>query len=381
VSDSTPPDSNSRRAFLQKTSGAIAGAAAMQTLSCTTVTAQPKSTEGEFKLGDYKLDSGVVLADAILGYETHGELNADRSNVILYPTWYTGRHMDNRAAIGEGRALDPTKYFIIVPDMFGNGLSSSPTNTPSPHDRGRFPLTTTYDNIRAQKRLCEEVFGIKRIRSVVGFSMSAQQAFHWGAVYPDMVQSIAPICGTAKTSPHDWLHLEGMKRALQADSNWAGGNYEKPPEAGLRAFHTVSCGWFLSQTYFRNGKYKNFLGTKAETVADFIENVISLFSYNDANNLLAMLATWQSADVSNHSKFGGDLAKALGAIRCPAMVMPCDNDLYFPPEDNEIEVSMMPNAEFRLIKSDAGHLAGFPGFDAEADAFVDQGVIDLLKQV
>ena len=63
------------------------------------------------------------------------------------------------------------------------------------------------------------------------------------------------------------------------------------------------------------------------------------------------------------------------------MVMPCDNDLYFPPEDNEIEVSMMPNAEFRLIKSDAGHLAGFPGFVAEADAFVDQGIIDLLKQV
>ena len=116
-------------------------------------------------------------------------------------------------------------------------------------------------------------------------------------------------------------------------------------------------------------------------MADFIENVISLFSYNDANNLLAMLATWQSADVSNHPKFGGDLAKALGAIRCPAMVMPCDNDLYFPPEDNEIEVSMMPNAEFRLIKSDAGQLAGFPGFDAEADAFVDQGIIDLLKQV
>ena len=128
---------------MKKTSGAIAGAVAMQTLSCTTVTAQPKSKEGNFKLGDYKLDSGVVLADAILGYETHGELNADKSNVILYPTWYTGRHMDNRAAIGEGRALDPTKYFIIVPDMFGNGLSSSPTNTPSPHDRGRFPLTTT----------------------------------------------------------------------------------------------------------------------------------------------------------------------------------------------------------------------------------------------
>ena len=137
--------------------------------------------------------------------------------------------------------------------------------------------------------------------------MSAQQAFHWGAVYPDMVQSIAPIWDS-KTSPHDWLHLEGMKRALQADSNWAAGITETA-RGRIRAFHTVSCGWFLSQTYFRNGKYKNFLGTKAETVADFIENVISLFSYNDANNLLAMLATWQSADVSNHRKVRGRLGQ------------------------------------------------------------------------
>ncbi len=179
MSDPTPPDSNSRRGFLKKTSGAIAGAAALQTFSCTAVTAQPESTEGKFQLGDYKLDSGVVLANAILGYETHGELNADRSNVILYPTWYTGRHMDNRAAIGEGRALDPTKYFIIVPDMFGNGLSSSPTNTPSPHDRGRFPLTTTYDNIRAQKRLCEEVWCSRSPRFVGQPRLPRTTGFIW----------------------------------------------------------------------------------------------------------------------------------------------------------------------------------------------------------
>ena len=372
-------DNNNRRDFVKKSTALALGAS--MNLTPKVISAEPPSKEGVFRLGDFKLQSGKVLKDAFLSYETHGVLNANKDNVILYPTWFTGRHIDNRAAIGPGRALDPTKYFIIVPDMFGNGLSSSPTNTLFPHDRARFPLTTTYDNIRAQKRLCEELFGIKIILSVVGFSMSAQQAFHWGAAYPEIVQSIAPVCGSAKTAPHDWLHLEGMKRALQADQNWADGDYKEPPETGLSAFYTVSCGWILSQTYFRKGKYKDFLGTKAKTVADFVENVISLFSYNDANNLLAMLATWQSADVSNHPEFGGDLHKALGAIRCPAMVMPCDNDLYFPPEDNQIEVSMMQNAELRVIKSDAGHLAGFPGFDAEADAFVDRGINDLFEKI
>ena len=94
-----------------------------------------------------------------------------------------------------------------------------------------------------------------------------------------------------------------------------------------------------------------------------------------------MLATWQSADVSNHPKFDGDLAAALGAIQCPAMVMPCRTDLYFPPEDSELAVALMPNAELRVIPSDSGHLAGFPGLaSSEDDQFIDQGLIDLLAR-
>ena len=105
---------------------------------------------GRFELGDFVLQSGAVLKSAYISYETHGELNADRSNAIVYPTWYTGLHEDNRGAIKSGKALDPERYFIIVPDMFGNGLSSSPSNTPGPHDCSRFPLVTPYDNVIAQ---------------------------------------------------------------------------------------------------------------------------------------------------------------------------------------------------------------------------------------
>ena len=109
--------------------------------------------EAVYALGDFELQSGQTLPDAKLSYETHGELNQARDNVIVYPTWYGGWHPENAAFIGAGKALDPTKYFIVVPDMFGNGLSSSPSNTPPPNDRARFPLTTTYDNVIAQHRL------------------------------------------------------------------------------------------------------------------------------------------------------------------------------------------------------------------------------------
>ena len=128
-------------------------------------------------------------------------MNLARDNVIVYPTWYGGRHPENAAFIGEGKALDPTKYFILVPDMFGNGLSSSPSNTPLPNDRARFPLTTTYDNVIAQHRLLTEELGVKNIVLVIGYSMSGQQAFPWGALFPEMVERIAAICGILQNIP------------------------------------------------------------------------------------------------------------------------------------------------------------------------------------
>jgi pimeloyl-ACP methyl ester carboxylesterase len=119
------------------------------------------------------------------------------------------------------RALDPNRYFIIVPNMFGNGLSSSPSNTPPPLDRAAFPNVTMYDNVVCQHRLVTEHLGISRIKLVVGASMGAQQAFQWGALYSDMVQAIAPLCGSARTSPHNYLFLDGVKAALLADAAFA----------------------------------------------------------------------------------------------------------------------------------------------------------------
>ena len=334
-----------------------------------------------FSLGDFKLQSEEILTNAFLSYETHGELNRDKSNVIIYPTWYSGNHEDIRAAIAPGRALDPDKYFIIVPDMFGNGHSSSPSNTEPPNDRGRFPAVTPYDNIIAQHKLVTENFDIEQIKLVVGFSMSAQQAFHWGALYSEMVSAIAPICGSSKTSAHNWVFLEGLKRSMQADEAFNGGDYRDQPEKGLRAFTSVYAGWMLSQSFYRENLHLSWLGQNFSSMEEFLEFVHALFTpKNDANNLLAMLTTWQLADVSNHSRFSGDLGAALSSITCKAIVMPGETDLYFPPEDNEIEVSMMPNAELRVIPSIYGHGAGGPGFSTpEDEKFVDQALLELLE--
>ena len=119
--------------------------------------------------------------------------NADRGNAVVYPTWYSGFHWDNEWLIGDGMALDPAKYFIVVPNMLGNGLSSSPSNTPPPFDRARFPRVTFYDQVEAQHKLVTEQFGIETLALVTGWSMGAGQTYQWAVSHPDMVQRALPV--------------------------------------------------------------------------------------------------------------------------------------------------------------------------------------------
>ncbi len=327
-----------------------------------------------FELGDVVLQSGLTLRGAKLAYKTYGALSPSRDNVIVMPTYYGGQHLDNEAMIGAGRPLDPARYFIVVPNMFGNGLSSSPSNTPAPMDRGAFPNVTVYDNVVCQHRLVTEHLGISRIKLVVGFSMGAQQTFQWGALYSDIVDTIAPICGSSRTSPHNYLFLEGVKAALLADASFADGWYESPPVRGLRAFSRVYAGWVFSQDFFREQEYRKLGMASVEDAARFMEG---LFRRRDANDLLAMLWTWQHADLSANSKYRGDFSAALGAIRSRAIVMPCATDLYFRVRDNAIEVQQMPNAKLRPIPSIWGHVAG-AGINPADNAFIDAALNELL---
>ncbi|MBE9062548.1 alpha/beta fold hydrolase [cf. Phormidesmis sp. LEGE 11477] len=328
-----------------------------------------------FELGDVALQSGATLRDAKLAYKTFGTLNADKSNVIVYPTWYSGQHYDNEWLIGEGMALDPQKYFIIIPNMFGNGLSSSPSNTPPPYDRARFPHVTFYDNVAAQHRLVTEEFGIEKIALVTGWSMGAGQTYQWGMSYPEMVERIFPFCGSAKTSLHNIVFLEGVKVAIQTDVAWKNGWYDKQPNQGLRAVGRVYAGWGLSQAFYRERLH---IEMGYSSLEDFLVAFWEgFFLKKDANNLLAMLWTWQNGDIANTPGFEGDFEKALSAIKAKAIVMPGQTDLYFPPEDNEYEVEHMSDAEFRMIPSIWGHFAG--GGINEADTeFIDRHIKELL---
>lgn len=331
-----------------------------------------------FSGGDITLQGGTALRDVRLAYTTYGEPNAARDNAIVYPTFFCGTHAENEWLIGEGRALDPQRYYIVVPNMIGNGLSTSPSNRPD-YAGGTFPAVSIYDNVQLQYRLLTEHLNIRRVALAVGWSVGAQQAFHWGALFPDFVERIAPFCGSARTSRHNLVFLEGVKAALTADQSFRAGAYLDPPLLGLKAVARVYAGWGFSQDFYRAECDLKDLGFSSleAFIVGFWE---AFFTTVDANNLLAMLTTWQAADISNNSLYDGDFALALRSIKARALVMPCRTDLYFPPEDSEIEVGLMPNAELKIIPSIWGHSAGALGLSKTDVAFIDDAIKNLLNR-
>ena len=327
------------------------------------------STEPEiFDLGDFELDGGVTLPDAKLAYTTYGTLNDARDNVVVWPSWFTGSHAEHEWMIGDGDALDTSRYFVVVPSLFGNGLSSSPSNTPAPFDRGRFPHHTIQDNVRAQHRLLSERFDVQGIQLVIGGSMGAFQAYQWALAHPELVERIMPCCGAARVSRHCYVFLWGVKAAILADPDHARGDYSEPPLRGLKAAGRVYAGWGLSQEFYRLELYKQ-LGL--ESVDDFLENFWEAWMGGlDANDVLSQINTWQDADIAATPGYDGDLGRALGDIRAKAFLCPGEKDLYFPPEDMAREAEQMPNAELRVLQGPWGH---------QSDAGLDPGCMDVLR--
>ena len=329
-----------------------------------------------FNLGNVKLLSGEIFKSAKLAYKTYGNLNSKKDNVVVLPTFYTGTHKRNEGFFGKDRAINPNLHFIISINMFGNGLSSSPSNTPAPQDKENFPKITLWDNIYCQKRLLLEKFKINHIELIFGWSMAGCQAYQWAAQYPKMVKAILPFCASAKTSPHNFVFLEGIKAALCADQNWKNGKYKKPPIAGLKAFARVYASWAFSQSFYRDNLYKKIgYNTIEELLIDWENDHIKNW---DANNLLAKLVTWQSGDISLGPLYKKDYIKALKSIKAKTIIIPCNQDLYFRVEDNIFEAKHIPNAKIKPYNSPLGHCVANPGNDLNFQLELDKNVNELI---
>lgn len=319
-------------------------------------------------LGELPLESGQVLRDTQLCYQVIGEPNAARDNIVLLPSYYGGSHWGSLPLLGAGSPLQDGDYCVVLTNMLGAGWSSSPSNAAEGQRGADFPRITLGDNVEAQRRLLDALFGDWHLALVCGWSMGGMQAFAWAMAHPERVARILPFCATARCSVHNRVFLDGVKAALCADASWQDGRYQKQPERGLRAFGRVYAGWAYSQAFYRDELYHALgFATVEELLAFWEQDHLE----QDANDLLCVLDSWQSSQPGE---------QALADIRAQATIMPSSSDLYFTVTDATREAGLIAGAELRVLNSAWGHCAGGPGREPQAMEQVFRAMAELLRR-
>jgi homoserine O-acetyltransferase len=330
-----------------------------------------------FHAGKLPLESGETLRSAQISYVTRGELSAKKDNAILFPTWYSGStKILEQAYVGPGRALDPEKYFIILVNQIGNGLSSSPHNTAAPFNAVRFPTISIADDVRVQRRLIAEQFGIDSLALVLGGSMGAQQTYEWAVRYPEVVKRAAPIAGTAKRTHHNALLVDGFIEAIISDPGWQDGWYGSAGAVhrGLRRHARLFATSGFTPALFNREVWRD---AGFSSVEDFLVGFVEgHFVPQDPNNLLTLLRKWRDADVSRAS--GGDLEAAFAKVLAKVFVIAIEEDGFFPIGEIEREQALIPGSELKRISSEWGHLALF-GLDDAYNRAIDAHLNELLS--
>jgi homoserine O-acetyltransferase len=316
-------------------------------------------------LGDFHLQDGQTIKDFRIGYRTFGALNAAKSNAVMIPTWFTGTSKELEGAVGPGRLIDPSKYFVILVDAIGDGVTSSPSNSPL-QPRMNFPRFTILDMVRAEHELATRKLKLSHLHAVMGISMGGTQTFQWMVSYPRFMTDAIPIVGSPKLTSYDLLLWKAEEHAIEADCHWNHGNYTAMPVAGMRAaadIHTLN----LTTPEYRVEH------TTPEAFPHFLESTErrTLRSF-DANDWIRQLQAMMADDVSK--PFGGSMRKAAAAVRARVLVVPAQQDHMVNPAP-AIAFARLIHAKVLLLTSDCGHLS--PGCQA---GMLDREVAQFLAR-
>lgn len=202
------------------------------TAPSTAQTGRSESAQQFAEFGDFRLRNGGVIRDFHLGYRTLGKLDPEKSNAILWPTWLGGKSEDLQQFVGPGNVVDTRRYFVILVDAIGNGVSSSPSNSRSQAGM-KFPEFAIRDMVESEHRLVTDVLHLQHLRAVVGLSMGGMQAFEWAATYPDFMDLAIPMAGSPQSTSFDKLQWTAQIDAIELDPAWNNGNASGPLDCGL----------------------------------------------------------------------------------------------------------------------------------------------------
>ena len=319
-----------------------------------------------YDLGDFVLENGAVLPHCQQAYVTFGKMNANKDNVIVFTIMYSGTHKNMAPLVGPGKAIDTDKYFVIMPDLLCNGISTSPSNTVGGYAMGAFPKVTVGDMVRAQHQLVAEKFGVKEVQMVTGWSMGGQQVFEWAVRYPNMVKRAVPIGASLKAGPWNKILTDLVMSSLQDDPFFNDGFYTSPHacQAGLRNLGRLFALIGASKEMYQGDHWKRMGFASQE---DFMVRIWeNHFVQMDPNNLIAMAWAWQHADASLNT--GGDLVKAQKQIKAKIWPIVYTEDMMFSESDIVEQCEDIKDCKICLIPSHWGHFATFGFFPEDAEA-------------
>jgi homoserine O-acetyltransferase len=294
-------------------------------------------------LGVCRLINGEQITACRLGYRTWGKLNAERSNAVLFPTYFSGTTANLAGMAGADSLVDPSKYFMIAVDAFGDGVSSSPSNSttqPGP----LFPAFTIHDMVNAEYRLATETLGLKHLHAVMGISMGGMQTFEWIVDYPGFMDEAIPIVGSPRLTGYDLLLWHEEEDALRSDPAWHNGYYrQRPPLGAVAALHDMNL--TTPAHYAQTHPPEKFA---ADYAAYYAKGILPF----DANDWLAQLEAMIHHDVTH----GGSMEDAEKAVKARVLAVVAAQDHMVNPKPAE-DFAKAIGAQVFVLESDCGHIS------------------------
>jgi homoserine O-acetyltransferase len=297
------------------------------------------------KLGDFRIESGEIIRDLTIGYRTFGTMSADKSNIVLYLTWASGRTSQlNLRPADTSKLIDTNKYFVVAIDALSNGVSSSPSNSKL-QPRMRFPRYTMRDVINTQHLFLTKVLGIHHVKAVAGASMGGMQTFQWMVSYPDFMDRAIPIVGSPQLAPYDLLHWQTQISAIMNDPGWHGGEYTKNP---AREFEYEIGALILTTPDDYNQKM-----TRDKVLSEIAKARQETEGF-DANDKIRQVQAMMTLDVT--AEFGGSLEKAAAAVKTKPLIIVARLDHTVTPQP-ALAFAAALHVTPLILESDCGHMA------------------------
>jgi homoserine O-acetyltransferase len=351
--------------------------AASLLLSSPVAAQTPQAPVQLYNEGDLKLESGEAIKDFSISYVTFGALNAKKSNAILMVTALGGNHHRLDFMIGPGKALDPEKYFIICTDAISNGMTTSPSNSKL-QPRMQFPKFVIRDMIESQYRLLKEKLGIDHVVAVIGPSMGGMQTLQWGVSHPDFMDALVAIVPLAKTPPWSVAVMEAAREAIMNDPAWRDGNYDAPPEKGVRLWREIVNLLAARTPEMYSAQFKN----NADVGPWVTEQENAMMKAFDADDFIYQTWAYDRHDLGTTPGFGGDTAKALASIKAKTLILTGTKDLLNP--DFEAKEAAKNIANVKVVTISPGTVRGHAsagGFNPADVEFLNREAAAFLDDV